>query len=121
MRRRHYSKRKSNRYIGKVAWCDGNVLNLSNGHYVFVRSVQGNKCSVNTFTSLKNNSGSFKVPKFDKVVKGEIYPIPLKDLTLPRFSGIHKGAKKVSLLDLKGVGKHRLKQRHHHYIRKYMK
>lgn len=121
MRRRHYSKRKSNRYVGKVAWCNGNALNLNYGHYVFVRRVKGNKCAVNTFTSLKNNSGSLKVLKFDKVAKGDIYPIPTKDLSLPRFSGIYKGAKVVSLSELKGVGYHKLKRRHHHYIQKYMK
>lgn len=115
-------KRKAHPLEGKIGWCDGNTLNLSTGHYVFVRRVYGNKCSVNTFTSLKHANGGYKVSKFQDIESGKIYPIPTKDVTLPRFGGVHKNTiTNVPVSSVKRVGRYSLKRRHHRYIRKYMK
>lgn len=120
--KRMVQKRKNNPLIGKVGWCDGKTLGLDTGHYVFIRRVYGDECSVNTFTSLKNSQGKFIVPKFKDVESGRIYPIPRQDTTLPRFSGIHKNTiTHVPVSSIQDVGKHTLKRRHHGHIRKYMK
>lgn len=114
--------KKKNKLIGKIGWCDKETLGLSNGHYVFIRHQYGNKCSVNTVTSLKNKNGKYKLNKLKDVEIGKIYPIPKKDLSLPRFSGIHKNViKNVPVSKIRNIGFTRLKRRHHHCIRKYMK
>ena len=120
--KRMVQKRKNNPLIGKVGWCDGKTLGLDTGHYVFIRRVYGDECSVNTFTSLTYPNGSYKIRKFPNVESGQIYPIPRKDTTLPRFSGIHKNTiTHVPVSSIRDVGKHTLKRRHHGYIRKHMK
>ena len=53
------NKKRINPLIGKIGWCDASSLGLSKGHYVFIRRVYGNKCSVNTFTSIKNPNGYY--------------------------------------------------------------
>lgn len=115
-------KKKKNKLVGKIGWCDKDVLGLEDGHYVFIRKTYGNKCSVNTFTSLKKRNGKYKLNKIQDIENGKIYPIPKKDLSLPRFSGIHKNTiKNVPVSKIRNIGTHQLKRRHHHYIRKYMK
>ena len=57
------NKKKINPLIGKIGWCDASTLGLSKGHYAFIRRVYGNKCSVNTFTSLKTKQGKYKYYK----------------------------------------------------------
>ena len=116
------AKRKVNSLIGKIGWCSGETLGLSKGHYVFIRRVYGDKCSVNTFTSIKQKNGKYKPSKMNMIESGSLYPIPKRDITLRRFSGIHKKTiKNVPLSDVEGIGNQRLKRRHHHYIQKYMK
>lgn len=114
-------KKKAHRFVGKVGWCNAATLGLDDGHYVFIRRVYGDKCSVNTFTSLKGKNG-YKTKKIKKIENGEIYPIPKKDLTLRRFSGVHNNTiKNVPLANVENIGKHSLRRRHHHYIQKYVK
>lgn len=116
------NRKKVNPLVGKVGWCDGKTLGLSTGHYVFIRRVYGNKCSVNTFTSIGVVSGGYKINKVQKIETGVIYPIPKKDLSLPRFSGVHKNViTNVPISQIRDVGLHTLKRRHHHYIQKYQK
>ena len=116
------SNNKEKSLVGKVGWCDAKVLGLKQGHYVFIRRVYGNKCSVNTFSSIKDKKGSFNFSKLNKVENGTIYPVPKKDLTLPRFSGVQSNViKNVPLSSIQDIGKHSLKRRHHHFIQKYVK
>ncbi len=92
-------KIKISRYIGKIGWC--------NGH---------------TFTSIERENGTFNYNKINQIKNGNIYPIPKKDLTLPRFSGIDKRViKDISIDDIKYKGQNTIKGRHKHYINKYMK
>lgn len=115
-------KKRTNKNVGKVGWCDAKTLGLDKGHYVFIRRVQGNKCDVNTFSSIENANGTIEYGKVRKIKTGDLYPIPIKDDTLPRFSGIdNRVIKRIPLTKIKEIGKHRLKRRHHHYIQKYMK
>ena len=115
-------KRKVHPLIGKVGWCDAATLGLSKGHYVFIRRVYKDKCSVNTFTSLSNQSGGYKLAKIKKIENGEVYPVPKKDLSLSRFSGVHSSViKNVPIAKIQGIGRNTLKRRHHHYIQKYVK
>lgn len=115
-------KKRTNKNVGKVGWCDAKTLGLDIGHYVFIRRVKGNKCDVNTFSSIEDKNGKIKIGKVRKIQNGELYPIPKKDDTLPRFGGIdNRVIKGIPLTKIKGIGKHRLKRRHHHYIQKYMK
>ena len=115
------AKKKVNPLVGKVGWCDGATLGLSKGHYVFIRRVYGDKCSVNTFTSIKNVGGMYSIPKIKQVEDGKVYPIPNKDTTLPRFGGVHKNViTNVPVCKIQDIGKNSLKRRHHHYIQKYM-
>ena len=115
-------KKKAHPLVGKIGWCDGSVLGLSQGHFVFIRRVYGEKCSVNTFTSIKDKNGRYKFSKLGKVESGMIYPISKNDVNLPRFSGIHKNAiTNVPLSSVHVRNQYSLKRRHHHYIQKYMK
>ncbi len=115
-------KKKRNKNVGKVGWCDGETLGLEVGHYVFIRRVKGKKCDVNTFSSIEDKNGKIKIKKVRKIQNGELYAIPKKDDTLPRFGGIDSRViKNVPLSKVKDIGKHRLKRRHHHYVQKYMK
>lgn len=43
-----------NPLVGQIGWCSAKTLDLKIGHFVFIREVKNNKCSVNTLTSLKN-------------------------------------------------------------------
>jgi len=113
---------KKSKHVGKIGWCDSNVLGLSSGHYVYIRSVKNGKCDVNTFTSLEKNNGHFKNDKINYVRDGKIYAIPKTDLTLPKFSGVDcRVIKNINVSDIKYKGCQRLKNRHKHYILKYMK
>lgn len=115
-------KKKRNKNVGKVGWCDGETLGLDVGHYVFIRRVNGKKCDVNTFSSIEKKDGSFQLKKMQMIRSGDLYPIPKKDDTLPRFGGIDSRViKDVPLSKIQKIGRYSLKRRHHHYIQKYMK
>ena len=114
-------KKKVNPLVGKVGWCSGETLGLKQGHYVFIRRVYGDKCSVNTFTSIENNKGKLKFYKVQEIANGRLYPVPQKDVTLPRFSGVHKNViTNVPVKEIEVLKDQQLKRRHHHYIQKYM-
>ena len=116
------SKRKRNRHIGKIGWCDKDTLGLSKGHYVFIRRVNKNLCDVNTLTSLETHSGRLKLDKINQIKKGNVYPIPFKDINLTLFSGVDSRViKNVPLSNIKELDNYKLKRRHHHYIQKYVK
>lgn len=116
------STKKEKSLVGKIGWCDAQTLGLDTGHFVFIRRVYRNKCSVNTFTSIKDQKGRFKFNKLNMIEKGEVYPVSTKDLNLPRFSGVHKNViTNVPLNKIIYIGNHSLKRRHHHYIQKYVK
>ena len=119
----NYKRKPTDKLVGKIGWCDAETLGLDVGHYVFIRRIYGNKCSVNTFTSLINNkTNRYTINKFDQVKNGTIYPIPTKDTTLPRFGGVHNNViTQVPLNEVRDIGKYSLKRRHHHYIQKYVK
>ena len=113
---------KKSKHIGKIGWCDSDVLGLSRGHYVYIRKVRNGKCEVNTFTSIEDDDEFLDFRKVKKIKTGEIYPIPKSDLTLRKFSGIdHRVIKNISIHDIKNKGRFRIKNRHKHYIYKYMK
>lgn len=115
-------KIKKDRLVGKIGWCSKQTLGLEDSHYVFIRRVYGDKCSVNTFTSLKDKDENYKYSKFGDFENGKIYPVPTKDLNFKRFSGIHKNViHNISIEEVKPKSRLKLKRRHHHYIQKYMK
>ena len=115
-------KLKRNKHVGKIGWCDSNVLGLSRGHYVYIRKVKKGKCDVNTFSSIEDRSGRIEISKVNYIKEGKLYPIPKKDISLPRFSGIDKRViKDISIHDIKYKGSKTIKGRHKHYIDKYMK
>ena len=56
------------------------------------------------------------------IESGKIYPIPTKDISLPRFSGVHKNSiTNIPIIEVKNIGRYRLKCRHHRFIQKYVK
>ena len=113
---------KKSKHIGKIGWCDKDVLGLPKGHYVFIRRVKNDKCDVNTFTSLERNNGRFKLDKINYIRNGSIYPIPKNDVTLSKFSGVDKRIiKDIPISKIQDKGCYTLKRRHHHYIQKYVK
>lgn len=113
---------KRNPNIGKIGWCDSSVLGLSRGHYVYIRNQKNNKCDVNTFTSLEDRNGRYKIHKIDKVRDGIVYAIPKQELTLPKFSGIYKGEiKNINVNDIKYIGTYKLNSKHKNFIKKHMK
>ena len=108
--------------VGKMGWCDAQTLGLSEGHYVFIRSVNGDKCDVNTLTSIRDKqTNMFVVKKMEKVEDGIIYPIPLKDCSLPLFGGVHKNAiKDIPINKIQDINKNTLHKKHHYYIKRYL-
>ena len=53
---------------------------------------------------------------------GTIYPIPKKDDSLKRFGGVDKRViKDIPLSKIKGIGKNYVAEKHHYYIKKYLK
>lgn len=108
--------------VGKLGWCDAQTLGLPEGHYVFIRSVNGDKCDVNTLTSIRDKKTKlFAVRKMEKVEDGIIYPIPLKDCSLPLFGGVHKNAiKNIPISKIQDINKNTLHKKHHYYIKRYL-
>lgn len=122
LKRRKKRRRKRHKDTFKVGWASGKTLGLAKGHYVFIRKVRGNKCDVNTFTSITSKDNNIVIPKVKMIQKGIVYPIPKNDTKLKRFSGIHKRViKNVPLNSIRRKNKSMLKGRHYHYILKYMK
>lgn len=116
------SKRHESRYVGKIGYAPAEALGLKKGHYVFVRSVHGGKCDVNTFTGIEDWNGHVEVPKVFGIAAGRIYPIPKRDCDLPRFSGVDSRViKNVSLSDVEDLGRCHVKRRHWHYILRFLK
>ena len=115
-------KRKRSKHIGKIGWCDKQTLGLSKGHYVFIRRVNNGKCDVNTFTSLVRDNGNLKIDKINHVKFGNIYPIPLKDISLTKFSGVDRRViRNIPLNKIEDIDRYKLNRRHHNYIQKYVK
>ncbi|MDR1698006.1 MAG: hypothetical protein LBR37_03810 [Erysipelotrichaceae bacterium] len=112
---------KDKKLKGKIAWVDGKKLGLKSGHYVYIRSINGNTCDVNTFTSLEYDKQKYMLGKINYVRDGSVYSIPKEDLTLPKFSGVRKGVITVNLKDLQSIGRHKIKRRHHFYVIKFLK
>ena len=112
-------KKKVHPLVGKIGWCDGNTLGLSKPHFVFIRRVYGDKCSVNTFTSIEYDDNRYNYNKVKQIANGTVYPVPKNDLTLHRFSGVHKNViTNVPIVKIRNIGRNSLKRRHHHYIQK---
>lgn len=115
-------RRAFSKLIGKIGWCSGATLGLPIGHYVFIRRVHGNLCDVNTISSIETINQRFEIGKIHMVKNGIIYPIPTKDTTLSRFSGIDRRViRNIPISDIQCIGHQNIKGRHHHYIQKYMK
>lgn len=116
-------------YVGKIAYCTNQALGLrdkqgkllTGGHYVYIRSVKGNKCDVNVVTSLEGKRDSFHQKKISNVAKGYTYPIPRHDATFKLWSGITNNVITVNLSDLQDIGKKSIKRRHHFFVRKFIK
>lgn len=120
--KKHRKGKKKNKHIGKIGWCDGSVLGLSKGHYVYIRNVKNGKCEVNTFTSLERNNGNFKIDKINQVRKGNIFAVSKRDLNLPKFSGLDSRViKNISIHDIKDKGRYRIKARYRDYIKQFVK
>jgi signal peptidase I len=113
---------KRSRHTGKIGWCNSNALKLRKGHFVLIRRVKGLRCDVNTFSAIEDHSKNIEIPKVKLIKRGALYPIPTSDINLPRFSGLDKRViKNVKLSDIKQKDKYRIKNRHIHYINRYMK
>lgn len=119
------SRRKKN-FVGKVGYCENKNLpgigGVKGGHYVFIRSINGNKCDVNIVTSLEDKNGQINLNKIKQVKKGNIYSIPVYDSDFSRWSGIGRNSiKNVKLSDIQDIGKKRIKKRHRFFIGKFIK
>ena len=113
---------KKNKHIGKIGWCDSHVLGLQRGHFVYIRNVKNVKCDVNTFSSIEDRNGSIEIAKVNFIKDGQLYPIPKKDCNLPRFSGVdNRVIRNISIHDIKYKRNYSIKNRHKHYINKYVK
>jgi len=56
------------------------------------------------------------------IESGKIYPVPVKDVSLPRFSGVHKNTiTNIPICKIKNIDRYRLKRRRHRFIQKYVK
>lgn len=115
-------KKKINKHIGKIGWCNARTLGLPKGHFVYIRKVKNGKADVNTFTSLERNNGTIKVDKINHVKNGDIYAVSKQDCNLPLFSGVDKRViKNVPLKDIKNKNIYHIKGRHKKIINYYIK
>lgn len=118
----HKRKKKINKNVGKIGYCDGSTLGLPIGHYVYIRSIKNGKADVNTFTSLETYSHKYKKDKLNYVKNGNIYPIPITDTNLKLFSGVdNRIIKNVDVSLIKNKNSYYIKSRHKHYINRYVK
>jgi hypothetical protein len=108
---------------GKVGYCDNAALGIPKpgGHYVYIREFNGNTCDVNVVTSLEKD-GRFRLNRVDKVKKGYVYPIPVRDANFTRWSGVTDNPiKNVPVSKIQDIGKKKIKRRHRFFIGKYLK
>ena len=104
-----------------VTKADINEANISGGKDQLL-VVRTNEQYVNTLTSLETKNGYFEAGKFPMLRDGTIYPIPKKDDSLKRFGGVDKRViKNIPLSSIKDVGKNYVAEKHHYYIKKYLK
>lgn len=116
--------RKKKSLVGKIGVCDNSALGIprTGVHYVYIRSLNGNKCDVNVITSLERRWYRFDQDKLKQVRNGNTYPIPKNDSNLPLWSGVtHNPIKGVDVSKIRDIGKISIKQRHHFFIGKYCK
>lgn len=115
-------KKQTNRHVGKIGYASSKTLGLPKGHYVYIRSCNNGKCSVNTLTSLERHNRKIKQDKIRHIKQGNIYAIPSSDTNLRLFSGIDKRViKNVDINDIVDKDKHYIRSRHKHYINRFMK
>lgn len=117
-------------YVGKIAFCTNAVLGLKDkkgeilpgGHYVYIRSFDGDVCDVNIVTSLERKRFDYTPRKITNVSYGNTYPIPRNDANFTKWSGInHDVIRGIKIGDLQDIGNKSIKKRHHYYIRKFLK
>lgn len=110
--------------VWEIRLCTNQVLGLPSpgSHYVFIRSFNNGFCDVNTFSSIEDQQGLIEVPKVFMMKSGRLYPIPVPDCTLPRFSAVDKRVVRgVPLSKISSVGKWKIDPKHIPYIVTYMK
>lgn len=110
---------------GKIGYCDNSHLNISRagGHYVYIRKVNNNgTCDVNVVTSLEDRNHNITPNKIRQVKLGNTYPIPKKDASFTRWSGINKTPiRNVKLSDIQDIGYKKIRNRHKFIVGKYYK
>jgi hypothetical protein len=115
---------------GTVGFCLDTVLGISrnggdpakNGHYVYIRKVDGDKCDVNTITSLERGTNRFIHGKLVHVRKGHTYSIPYTDANFKEWSGVTRGTiKGVKTADIVNVGTKTIHEKHKSFIDRWFK
>jgi len=113
---------KKNNLIGKIGYAlNINLPGLENkpgGHYVFIKNIKDDKCSVYTIVSLKDSKGEFIRKKFNELEKGLLVPIAREDINLPRYSAFDM--RTIENVDIKNISLNcsiRLKNKHKFYMR----
>lgn len=116
------SKKK---YKGKIGFVLDKDLKISRdpykGHYVYIREDNGSKLKVNIITSLEDKKHNLNESRINKVKKGLLYPIPIKDINLPRWSAFNLSSITIPKNKLKGLGEKEVKRRHKFFVGKYSK
>lgn len=113
----------------KIGYIDNKNLpgleKVPGGHYVLIR--QDNKngtCNVNVITSLERreqNKLIYPENKISHIKKGNTYPIPKGDSNLPKWSGVKKDIKQVSVENIHNIGRYYIDTRHVPILNKYLK
>lgn len=115
------SKKKYKGKIGFVLDKDLGIKNSDRGHYVYVREDNGNKLKVNIITSLEDKKHNLNESRIKKVKKGLLYPIPIKDINLPRWSAFNLSSITIFKNKLKDLGEKQVKRKHKFFVGKYSK
>ncbi len=111
------------KYKGKIGFCLNSKLGIEadGGHYVYIRSVSGNRCKVNVITSLEDEHGKFLWNKIRKVRMGYLYSIPKNDAGFKRWSAIDLdgSVQDLYISDIKDIGRVKMRTRHKFFVGKF--
>ena len=102
------------RYVGKIGWCENADLKINkpSGHYVYIRGYNGNTCTVSTFTSLEDSNRKIHTKRMQYIRNGNVYPIPKKDASFSRWTGLNQNRLTVETSKIQHVGCKKVKRKH---------
>ena len=113
-----------NKYKGKIGFVFDKDLGINNsdrGHYVYVREDNGDILKINIITSLEDKCHKLNESRINKIKKGYLYPIPVKDTNLPRWSAFDLTTKTINKNKICDIDRKKVKSKHKWFVGKFSK